>query len=204
MDGEKNRQQNTQTREEIEKQEQETDRLMRKLKRSENSVRNYQFFVLKVLLMLLVIWVLFFRIVGLTHAPGNDMYPRVDAGDLVLFYRLDTDVKAQDIAVISKVTPDSGGEPQLFVSRVVAVAGDTVEIADGRLMVNGSAMVESNIFYSTYPYKGYTEYPLTLGEDECFVLSDSRHNGTDSRYFGPVKKDEIEGTVITILRRNNL
>ncbi|MBQ6207780.1 MAG: S26 family signal peptidase, partial [Oscillospiraceae bacterium] len=35
-------------------------------------------------------------------------------------------------------------------------------------------------------------------------LADSRNGGSDSRYFGPVRRDEILGTVITILRRNNL
>ena len=47
-------------------------------------------------------------------------------------------------------------------------------------------------------------FPLTLEEGECFVLADSRNGGTDSRVFGPVSKSEIEGTVITIVRRNDL
>ena len=48
------------------------------------------------------------------------------------------------------------------------------------------------------------DYPLTLGPDECFVLADRRNGGEDSRYFGPVSKDEIMGTVVTIVRRTNL
>lgn len=187
-----------------EKQE-EQQKLRKKIKRGERSVKDYQFFALRLLILLVVIWLLFFQILGVTHMPSDDMYPRLDAGDLVLFYRLDKDVRAQDIIVIEKTTPSSDGEAQLFIGRVVAVAGDTVEISDGeRLIVNGSTMVESNIFYSTPRYDGFTEYPLTLGEGECFVLADSRSGGTDSRYFGPVRVDEIDGTVITIVRRNNL
>lgn len=181
-----------------------TEELMKEVRASEKSVKHYQFFILRVLLLAAVIWVLFFQIVGLTHMPSDDMYPRVDAGDLVLFYRLDKDVRAQDLIVIEKTTPDSA-EKQLFICRVVAVSGDTVEISDGeQLIVNGSTMIESNIFYATPRYEGFTEYPLTLGEGECFVLADSRNGGVDSRYFGPVSKQEILGTVITILRRNNL
>ena len=83
--------------------------------------------------------------------------------------------------------------------------GDTVEISEGnRLVVNGNTMIESNIFYDTPAYEGYTEYPLTLGQEEWFVLADSRNGGADSRYFGPVTRSEIKGTVLTILRRNNL
>ena len=43
-----------------------------------------------------------------------------------------------------------------------------------------------------------------LEPDECFVLADQRQGAEDSRFFGPVKYRDIEGTVISILRRNNL
>ena len=185
--------------------EDKTQDMMKKLKRSEKSVKRYQFFVLRLLLLLLVLWVLFFKIVGLTHMPSGDMYPRIDAGDLVLFYRLDKNIKAQDILVIEKTTPNSGDAEQLYISRVVAVPGDTVQINEfGGLQVNGNTMIESNIFYSTQPYNGYTTYPITLGPGEYFVLADSRQGGEDSRFFGPVTTDEIKGAVITIVRRSNL
>ena len=88
---------------------------------------------------------------------------------------------------------------------MVAAGGDTVEVtADGRLLVNGNAMIESAIFYPTTEYVGFVEYPLTLNQDEVFVLADFRNGGADSRFFGPVKKDEILGVVITVVRRNNL
>ena len=48
------------------------------------------------------------------------------------------------------------------------------------------------------------EYPLELGQEEYFVLADYRNGGADSRFFGAVKEQEILGTVITIMRRNNL
>ena len=65
-------------------------------------------------------------------------------------------------------------------------------------------MQEYNIFYDTYPYEGYTEFPLTLQAGQCFILADSRDGGSDSRYYGAVEREELLGTVITILRRNNL
>ena len=82
---------------------------------------------------------------------------------------------------------------------------DTVEITDeGQVLVNGNALIETNIFYPTTVYLGFTEYPVTLGPGECFVLADQRDGGADSRFFGPVKESEILGTVFTIMRRNNL
>lgn len=182
----------------------ETQKQFKKIKRSEKSVKDYQFFVLKLVGFLLVLWVLFFVLIGIMRVPGADMYPRLDSGDMILFYRLDKDVRAQDVIVVEKEVPTLHGE-QLMVLRVVAVAGDTVEISDSNsLVINGNTMIESNIFYPTPRYEGFTEYPLTLGEGECFVLADSRNGGTDSRFFGPVTRDEILGTVITVVRRNNL
>jgi hypothetical protein len=70
--------------------------------------------------------------------------------------------------------------------------------------VNGYTMVETNIFYETYPLEGFTEYPLKLADDECFILADQRKGTEDSRFFGPVKYSELEGTVISVMRRNNL
>ena len=182
----------------------ETQKEIKMLRRLEKSVKDYQYLLLRLAAFLLVVWVLFFVVVGVMRVPSADMYPRLDAGDMVLFYRLDKDVRAQDVIVIEKEVPTLSGK-QLMILRVVAVAGDTVEISEGdRLVVNGNTMIESNIFYSTPRYEGMVEYPLTLGEGECFVLADSRSGGTDSRFFGPVKTDEILGTVITVVRRNNL
>ena len=178
---------------------------MKKLKNSEKSVKHYQFFIIRLIIILIVLWVLFFKVVGITKMPNGDMFPRIDQGDFILFYRLEKNFKAQDVVVIEKVTPDSNGKKQIFVCRVVAVAGDTVEVTDNqRLIVNGDTMIESNIFYQTPRYEGFTEYPITLKEGEIFVLADMRNGGHDSRYFGPITKDDIIGTVITILRRNGI
>jgi len=174
------------------------------VEKSEARVRGYQRLVIRLIVIVAIIWVLLFQIVGITHMPNDDMYPRLDAGDLVVFYRLDTDVSAQDVIVIEKVTPHSNGAKQMFISRVVAKEGDTVDFANDHVIVNGNALVEANIFYPTPAYEGSVSYPLTLGPGECFVLADKRNEGADSRFFGPVQKEEIKGSVITIVRRNKL
>ena len=180
-----------------------TAETVKKIDKSEKAVRHYQTFILRLALILIVLWVLLFKIIGITHMPSDDMYPRLDAGDLVMFYRLDKDVQSQDIIVLEKKTPE--GKEKMFISRVVAKGGDTVDIDENdNLKVNGNAVVENNIFYRTPAWEGYTEFPVKLAQDECFVLADSREEGSDSRYFGPVSKSEIRGTVITIVRRNKL
>ena len=197
-------------------------------KRRRRRIRAFRSLVLRTVGLVLVVYILFFHIVGLTMMPGKDMYPRLDVGDLLLFYRIDREPKFQDVIVIDKQleedtrTGEKGfvrealdwlgfkdpeaPETARYVCRVMAVPGNTVDISmEHGLRVNGNALIESNIFYPTQPYEeGVTEYPLELGEGEYFVLADQRNGGMDSRYFGIVKQDEIQGIVITILRRNNL
>lgn len=45
---------------------------------------------------------------------------------------------------------------------------------------------------------------MKLGEDEVFLLGDYREGAKDSRYFGPVKRGEIKGIVMTAVRRSEL
>lgn len=183
----------------------ESAQTIKKIGRLERAVKRYQWLVIKIVAVLVLIWIVFFQILGITHMPNEDMFPRIDAGDLLLFYRIDKDVVASDVIVIEKETPDSNGQKQMFVSRVVAKAGDTVDVVEGNLVVNGDTMWENKIFYPTVQFSGVdVQFPLKLASDECFVLADRRDTGADSRYFGPVKQDEIQGTVITVLRRNDI
>lgn len=183
----------------------EVEKLDRSIRRREKGVKRYQFFLLRMLLLLLTVWLLFFVFIGVTHMPNGDMYPRVDAGDFVVYYRLDKSPKFQDVVVYQMA--DSSGKSSLLISRVIAVPGDTVELTEsGTLKVNGNAIAEPGIFYPNTLFRGQTapSYPLTLGEDEYFVLGDKRDDASDSRSFGPVPGKNLLGTVITILRRTKL
>lgn len=166
-------------------------------KRAKKRMSDFQYFCMQMLALVLIIYVLFGHLVGIVTMPNADMYPRIDSGDFLLVYRLDRSPKAQDIMMFEK-------NGTRYVGRVIAVGGDTVEITDGAVKVNGYNMIETNIFYETYPLEGFTEYPLKLADDECFILADQRKGTEDSRFFGPVKYREIEGTVISVMRRNNL
>ena len=127
------------------------------------------------------------------------MFPRISAGDLILYYRLERNYNSQDVILYEK-------DGTRRVGRVIAHGGDTVEITnDGELRINGSVVMENNVFYDTLPYtEGNVTYPLTLAEDEVFVLGDYREGARDSRYYGTISSDEIKGKVITILRRSDL
>ena len=181
-----------------------TDKLMKQIDRYEKGFKNYHWFLIYLAIFLFVVWILFFKIIGITHMPNLDMTPRVDGGDLLIFYRLDKDASFQELVVFEKKIPDET-KKRLMVGRVIGAPGDTIDISDSnRPIVNGNTLVEDMIFYDTPKRDERVSYPITLGADEYFILVDNRKEGLDSRYFGPVKKKEILGTIINIIRRNKL
>ncbi len=85
----------------------------------------------------------------------------------------------------------------LFVKRLVALPGDTVQIYGGHLYVNGE-LVEDPEFMGSVP----SDYPLrTLGSDEYFVIGDNRYTSHDSRAsdVGPISKSAIMGKVKSVI-----
>lgn len=155
-------------------------------------------FFQRLVIMALMLWVLFGFVFGLTPMHNGDMSPRFSAGDLMLYYRLPTTWHNQDVAVLEK-------EGVQYTARIVAQPGDVVEITeDAALKINNSVVIENDIYYSTPRYDDNVTYPVTLAEDEYFLLCDYREGAKDSRYYGPVRRTELKGKVITVLRRSNL
>jgi signal peptidase I len=155
-------------------------------------------FVIKLLVVLLVVWAIFTFVFGIRQVSGETMYPRLRDGDLILYYRLEQDYQIGDV-----VTFQENGEK--LQGRIVAQGGDVVELTDdGQLVVNGNPQNEE-IFYVTNEaiFQG-VNFPYTVEEDSYFVLSDFRTEGYDSRNFGAVSRKDLDGKVITILRRRGI
>ena len=157
-----------------------------------------QTFFLNALLIVTALWLLFGFVLGFATVPNGDMSPNFKSGDLLMYYQLNRNFVAQDVVVLKK-------NNTVYVGRIVAKGGDTVDITDaGGLVINGNTMIETNIYNKTVRYEGFVSYPLTLKDGEYFVLVDLRSSGEDSRYYGPVSESEILGKVITAVRRHNL
>ena len=95
--------------------------------------------------------------------------------------------KVDDVIVFKQ-----GNNDHLYIKRVVATPGDTVQIIDGQLYVN-NALVKDNFDKIADP--GIAEEKITLGEDEYFVMGDNRNNSEDSRSntVGAITRDQIIG-----------
>lgn len=83
-----------------------------------------------------------------------------------------------------------------YVKRVVAVAGETVDIHDGQLYVNGQPRVFADARGATLPQSPEIRYPLKIAPGYFFALGDNREFSSDSRSFGPQPDSRIIGKVI--------
>lgn len=174
------------------------EEVIRKRRRRCADAEDIASFFTKLIAMVIMLALLFGFAFGITPMENDDMAPRISAGDLLLYYRLADDWVNGDVMVFEK-------DGKQYVGRIVARGGDTVEVTDqATLVVNGSTVLENDIYYTTPKYDDGPAYPVTLAEDEFFILCDYREGARDSRYFGPVKAEEVKGKVITIIRRSDL
>jgi len=130
--------------------------------------------------------------------PTGSMSPTLQPGDYVSVTRLFN--PAGKVAKGQVVVYDSPrANPRLqgkFIQRVAAVAGDTVDLIDGRLHVNGQPLPDRNgkIPVGADPRAidwPRPNYPLVIPQGQIFTLGDNHDNSLDSRYFGPFPVDAV-------------
>ena len=138
---------------------------------------------------------------------SGGMLPTLPIGSEVLA-RTTTDVHAGDI-IVFRYPP----EPKVtYIKRVVAGAGDNVEIRDKRLIVNGREVSEPYVIHddaTVYPrqpvlpepYRSRDQFgPYQVPANSYFVLGDNRDASSDSRYWGVVPRENVIGRVIYVFK----
>ncbi len=145
---------------------------------------------------IVVIAVMFFVIkyVGQrTVVIGESMENTLQDGDNLitdkLTYRF-IDPKRFDIVVF----PFKDNKNQLLIKRIIGLPGETVQIADGKVYINGYELNE-NYGNAIIESAGLAANPIVLGTDEYFVLGDNRNNSQDSRFesVGNIHRSDLIG-----------
>lgn len=127
---------------------------------------------------------------------GDSMYPTLQNAQRFLLNRVELYFREPqwgDIVVIKD--PEDGG---LSIKRIVAVSGQSVELANGAVVVDGMKLKENYLRAGTqtFSYHKRNREVIACGKEQFFVLGDNRGNSADSRIYGPVPRQNILGVVV--------
>lgn len=128
----------------------------------------------------------------MTSNVGQSMEPTLASGDKVLTNRLIYKLTAPKRGDLVIFKPNGNENSHYYIKRVVGLPGETVQIVDGFIYIDGEVLVE-DIKFEKMEHAGIAEDEIVLGEDEFFVLGDNRNASEDSRNaeIGCIKKQDI-------------
>lgn len=137
-----------------------------------------------------------------TWVEGDSMEPTLSNGDSIIIQKVSyylSSPKRYDVVVFPITGMDSSGKnvDTYYVKRVIGLPGETVQIKDGKVYINDALLEDDKYCLSEILDGGNAAIPITLKEDEYFVLGDNRNMSTDSRsdFVGLVHREDIIGEV---------
>lgn len=153
-----------------------------------------------VVFVLVLMWVIRMFVFQPYGIPSGSMETTIMTGDMVFSEKITyytRDPQQGDIVTFSD--PEIPG--RTLVKRVIAIEGQTVDLVDGKVVVDGVALNEpyTNGLPSeplrSNPNAGVS-YPFTVSEGCLWVMGDNRTNSQDSRYFGEIPVSSVTGRVV--------
>lgn len=143
-------------------------------------------------------------VIGVYQVPTGSMLETIQEGDLLVGEKVS--LKASSPTYGDVVTFDSPMSPgTTLIKRVIATGGQTIDLRDGIVYVDGQALEESSYTLgkrteslSNYEGSAGIEYPYTVPANCVFVMGDNRTNSLDSRYFGPVSVSAVTSKALFI------
>ncbi|HEY5021384.1 MAG TPA: signal peptidase I [Gemmatimonadaceae bacterium] len=129
------------------------------------------------------------------HVEGLSMYATLDNNDYLIANKIDYRLHAPqrgDIIILRPPTDNSKD----FIKRVIALPGEKLLIRDGFVYINGHKLDEP---YLPEAWTTFNNWPndgtdgKVMGPNQYFVMGDNRNKSQDSRIFGPIGRDRIDG-----------
>jgi signal peptidase I len=165
------------------------------------------------------------------YIPSESMVPTLEIGDRVLVNKVVYDLRAPRRGEVVVFSDDEGGsgappvssEPNVvkrfarslaaglglapagerdFIKRIIGLPGDSVEMRDGVVYVNGEALPEAPADEGGYlSSRDLNPYgPFTVPQGHYFMMGDNRPNSSDSRFsLGPIPEDAVVGRAFVII-----
>jgi len=151
---------------------------------------------LYLLVVLIIIYLIILYVGQRTEVSGDSMEPTLSNGDNLIVDKISyrfNEPERFDIIVF----PFQYQKDTYYIKRIIGLPGETVQIdEDGNIYIDGEILEESYGREIIDEDKiGIADEPITLGDDEYFVLGDNRNYSSDSRVkeVGNIKKDQIIG-----------
>lgn len=166
----------------------------RKRKRRRSIAVKILIWVLQIILTVFFAWFIINIVLEKTSVLGDSMETTLSNGDSIIvnkFAYLFLEPARGDVIAFKQ----SGSEHDYYdVKRIVGLPGETIQIIDGAVYINGTEITEK-INCEKMRIPGLAKDPFTLEEEEYFVLGDNRNNSEDSRFanIGTIVKEEIVG-----------
>lgn len=145
-----------------------------------------------------VIMLVFTLLCRVSFVQGTSMENTLLENDVLLVSDLFYQPKGGDVVVIQSPSVDGG---KAIVKRIIATEGQTVEIKEDGVYVDGVLLSEKDgslgytVNFSPFPSYQYTPKTFTVGEGQLFVMGDHRSVSLDSRMFGTVDERCVIGRV---------
>ncbi|CDE49422.1 signal peptidase IB [Firmicutes bacterium CAG:460] len=141
--------------------------------------------IIPYIVIVLVVVLIRTFIITPVRVDGDSMKNTLKNGDILLLYKLGS-INRLDIIVL-----DEEKDNEKIIKRVIGLPGETVAIKKGKIYINDKVIDDEYAYGETSDYD-----KVTLEDDEYFILGDNRLISKDSRYFGPIKENEIKGKIV--------
>jgi signal peptidase I len=123
--------------------------------------------------------------------PTGSMIPTIELQDRVLAEKITYRFRGPKQGEIVVFSDPTGQHPKL-IKRVIAVGGQTVDVKDGKVWVDGKALDEPYV-HGKVTEPGTVALPITIPSGYVWLMGDNRPNSGDSRFFGPQPVSAIDG-----------
>lgn len=175
----------------------------------DDSIKNYKLEIILIILLVLEIFINGF-VMCLTFVQGESMEPTLYNKDILISYKplmYHNKYYYGDIVILNakRVSPNKSFLKNQYIKRIVGLPGDIIKIENGKVYRNGKEINESYIAEKAYTDIYGTQDTWELNNNEYFVLGDNRfpYMSEDSRYFGPIYKNELKGKTYKLLHSSD-
>ncbi|MFQ5612881.1 MAG: signal peptidase I [Anaerolineae bacterium] len=144
--------------------------------------------IVETVVLTLIIFFLIQTVIKNFRVVGNSMEPNLHDGQYLIIDKISYRFREPQRGDVIVFVPPNRPEDD-YVKRIVGLPGETIEIRNGNIFVDGQMIEEPFAArIGTYNYQ-----KIVLGEDQVFVLGDNRNNSNDSHNWGPLSTDKIVG-----------